>query len=450
MAAEPTTGNILTGKLPTTNSTHLIGDGDTGFDPTDSNITKIIAREENGSAENNGYASWDDVYLQYDFGEPREIHSINLYRNGYENALNTFKRIKVEVSSNEDFSGANVLFGTADVEETAATKLAAQTINLTTPVTARYVRIWQKGHCIQNTNFSWKGYSNGVGLREIEVIAKLKDGKQDDNYAVHNSTGERWLQFEYKNRYRIHEGSSRGTYPLVRIGVSSTPMSAGKDVDGMHSRPMFPILETQVGDGWVGDVDYTKQDSNFLVDWVRVYQSEGQPVTRFDDLDGAESGAYRIAPASRTEELTAVSNGDAAWQNKNNFYYGGQPRYETSRLMRVADATGEQSLTYKVPGVRDVHLTAYYQTSADKTVSTCAGNAGWSFRKSLVDGANIDFRVQTSTDDSAWQDFNGVKVVDNLIEVHPGYARTTFDAVGLPEGGGVRACRVPGTRRGTL
>ena len=167
----------------------------------------------------------------------REIHSINLYRNGYENALNTFKRIKVEVSSNEDFSDANVLFGTADVEETAATKLAAQTINLTTPVTARYVRIWQKGHCIQNTNSSWKGYGNGVGLREIEVIAKLKDGetlpdaqetrnialgklpyvygldptniaaisdgKQDDNYAVHNSTG------EYKNRYRIHEGSSR-------------------------------------------------------------------------------------------------------------------------------------------------------------------------------------------------------------------------------------------------
>lgn len=341
------------------------------------------------------------------------------------------------MSSNEDFSGANVLFGTADVEETAATKLAAQTINLTTPVTARYMRIWQKGHCIQNTNSSWKGYSNGVGLREIEVIAKLKDGKQDDNYAVHNSTGERWLQFEYKNRYRIHEGSSRGAYPLVRIGVSSTPTSVGTDVDGMHSRPMFPILETQVGDGWVGDVDYTKQatkqatkqDSNFLVDWVRVYQSEGQPVTRFDDLDGAESGAYRIAPASRTEGLTTVSNGDAAWQNKNNFYYGGQPRYETSRLMRVADATGEQPLTYKVPGVRDVHLTAYYQTSADKTVSTSVGNAGWSIRKSLVDGANIDFRVQTSTDDSAWQDFNGVKVVDNLIEVHPGYARTTFDAV---------------------
>ena len=126
----------------------------------------------------------------------------------------------------------------------------------------------------------------------------------------------------------------------------------------MHSRPMFPILETQVGDGWVGDgwvgdgwvgdVDYTKQatkqDSNFLVDWVRVYQSEGQPVTRFDDLDGAESGAYRSAPASRTEGLTAVSNGDAAWRNKNNFYYGGQPRYETSRSHAVPLMQGRFAL----------------------------------------------------------------------------------------------------------
>lgn len=88
-----------------------------------------------------------------------------------------------------------------------------------------------------------------------------------------------------------------------------------------------------------------------------------------------------------------MSNGDAAWQNKNNFYYGGQPRYETSRLMRVADATGEQSLTYKVPGVRDVHLTACYQTLADKTVSASAGSAGWSIRKSLVDVRAIDERL---------------------------------------------------------
>lgn len=68
----------------------------------------------------------------------------------------------------------------------------------------------------------------------------------------------------------------------------------------MHSRPMFPILETQVGDGWVGDVDYTKQAtkqaSNFLVDWVRVYQSEGQPVTRFDDLDAPRAARTGSPP----------------------------------------------------------------------------------------------------------------------------------------------------------
>lgn len=242
VAAEPTTGNILTGKLPTTNSTHLIGDGDTGFGRPTATSPKS-SPEKRTAARKTTDTPAGTTYTCNMISASREIHSINLYRNGYENALNTFKRIKVEVSSNEDFSDANVLFGTADVEETAATKLAAQTINLTTPVTARYVRIWQKGHCIQNTNSSWKGYGNGVGLREIEVIAKLKDGetlpdaqetrnialgklpyvygldptniaaisdgKQDDNYAVHNSTGERWLQFEYKNRYRIHEGSSR-------------------------------------------------------------------------------------------------------------------------------------------------------------------------------------------------------------------------------------------------
>lgn len=63
----------------------------------------------------------------------------------------------------------------------------------------------------------------------------------------------------------------------------------------MHSRPMFPILETQVGDGWVGDVDYEagQQFPRRLGTRVPI---RGQPVTRFDDLDGAESGAYRIAP----------------------------------------------------------------------------------------------------------------------------------------------------------
>ena len=72
-------------------------------------------------------------------------------------------------------------------------------------------------------------------------------------------------------------------------GVQVHSTTAGKDDgrDGMHTRPMFAILETQVGDGWVGPVDYTKQetkqDSDYLIDWVRVYQTADQPVARFDN-----------------------------------------------------------------------------------------------------------------------------------------------------------------------
>lgn len=766
--AEPVTGNILAGKTPTTNSTHMIGsgdsttpqvailnpgaatDGDTSFDASESNLTKIIAGDETGGADN-GYAGWNDVYLQYDLGEPREIAQIKLWHNGYANAVSTFKNVKVEVSDTDDFASAQALYGTQDWEETPANKLKPQIVAPDAPVTARYVRVWQKGHYIQNTNSSWKGYSNGVAFREIEVIAKLKngetspsvqqetrniaagkipyvyglaptnieaisDGKLDDDYAVHNSTGNRWLQFEYKNRYRIHKVVLKlepGTYPSIRIGASDTSSSPGEGIyeesnvtvgddpitvtvpedqsvygrdvrftvnaggdksakyseveiwasgasfdesrpeyrapasrydqlvwsdefngstvdeskwniidgmanhaaiynrgavsikkdgtdsylaintrnhgttdalinavgldnydgkplnakvtwssgrlesknkysfqygrmavrakpndskgvwpaiwmlaqdetghdeidvleylgqdpwtawttnhfgilgfnkqssghpngsyeawsqafhvfevewspeaitffidgnkafsttagrddgrDGMHARPMFPILETQIGDGWVGDVDYakqeTKQDSDFLVDWVRVYQAKDQEVTRFDDLDGTKPGKgaqpYRIAAASRTKGLAEASDGDKAWQNKNNFYYGGQPRYETSRLMRAAGAAGEQSLTYKVPKAKDAHLTAYYQTLAGETVNTSAGASGVSIRKALTDGANIDFRVETSPDGKQWTGFDRVKVVDNFIEMHPGYARTTFDAYGLPAG----------------
>lgn len=68
----------------------------------------------------------------------------------------------------------------------------------------------------------------------------------------------------------------------------------------MHTRPMFPILETQVGDGWVGDVDYkrnmTKQDSEYLVDWVRIYQKADQSQVHFDNLDDAKPNDYVIKP----------------------------------------------------------------------------------------------------------------------------------------------------------
>ena len=760
--------NILLGLTPSSNSPHKIVVGGptvpqvqiqnpecatdgikSGSNLDADNNTKIIAGTETGG-DDNGYSGWDWVYLQYDFGKERDVKKVNLYRNTYDNAVSTFKDVKVEVASSEDFSDSTIIYGGetgADYEETADTKGQPQTIVLDEPVTARYIRIWGKGHYIQNTNSSWKGYSNGVLFNEIEVIASIPrsevptpppeaeaknialgkipyvqgltptnieaitDGNVDDNYAVHNSTGERWLQFEYRNTYSVKEIKFKleeGTYQSINISVSSSPTSAGESVfsrtnwtqgaemnvvdlgdgktgryvrftvnkdennpvkyseveiwatgksydeskaeyaapaskyntlvwsdefngdevdetkwsiidgmanhgaiynrgavsiqkdgensylainsrnygttdalieavgwdqyqdqqlgshvtwssgrvesknkysfqfgrmavrakvndsqgiwpaiwmlcqdetghdeidvleylgqdawtawttnhfgvlgdnkgshgtptqnyeawsqdfhvyevewdpeaitfyidgvqvhrtteakddgrDGMHTRSMFPILETQVGDGWVGPVDYsrqnTKQDSDYLIDWIRVYQTEDQAVTRFDDLEalsGGKNTEYYISPVSGTDGLMTLTDGAAAYESKNNFYYGGQPRYENSRVA-VKENAKEQFLIYKIPEVQDVHLTAYYQTLEGVRIGS-GDVKGASIRSTLKNNANLDFKIYTSPDGNEWTRFENVQVLDNFPEANPSYARHTFDAYGLPEG----------------
>ena len=219
--------------------------------------------------------------------------------------------------------------------------------------------------------------------------------------------------------------------------------TAGKDDgrDGMHTRPMFAILETQVGDGWVGPVDYTKQetkqDSDYLIDWVRVYQTADQPVARFDNLESISNGKndrYYIAPESHTDGLMELYDGEESYESKDNFYYGGQPRYEASRVA-VKEGATDQSLVYHIPEVKDVHLTTYYQTlEGVKEVTKPGDLKGKSMRSSLKDGADLDFKIYTSADGEDWTRFENVKIVDNFPEPNPSYARHTFDAYGLPEG----------------
>ncbi len=90
--------------------------------------------------------------------------------------MSTFKDVKVELSTSADFSPetTEVIFKQADVEETIANKGQPQVIQLPAPINARYIRIWGRGHYIQNTNSSWKGYSNGVLFNEIEVLAQVE------------------------------------------------------------------------------------------------------------------------------------------------------------------------------------------------------------------------------------------------------------------------------------
>lgn len=760
-AAEPPLVNVLLGKTPTTNATLLHGDGDstapqvailhpeaatdgdTGFVSDDANVTKILAGRESGDpAQLNGFNDWQDVYLQYDLGEPRDIAKIRLFRNGYPAAASTFKNVKVEVSDSLDFASATVLFDTADHRETREAQYAPQTVEPAKgPISARYLRVWQKGHFIENFNGAWSGYSNGVGFREIEVLATAKEGEEvpeteeprnlalgrvpyvygldpdniaaisdgtlDGPPAVHNGLGEQWLQFEYRNSYRLSKISlalepgdyrkitvdvraaasvpqgrvvysktdarvehspividldgmeisgravrftvekdaasatkyreieiwgtgssydeaapaytppasqyselvwndefdgeavdeakwniidgmanhgavynrgavriekkdgesylairtrnhgttkdlldavhwdrygnetlsdkvtwssgrvetknkfsfengrmavrakpndSQGIWPAIwmlaqdetghdeidvleylgqepwnawttnhygilglnkasdgRPEVSPVAWSqdfhvfevewsperitwyidgkrvhsttAGADLDSMHSRPMFPILETQVNGGWVGNVDTTrqrtKQSSDFLIDWVRVYQTKDQDLVRFDDLaEGDASGDYSIRPSSRSEGLVALSDGSAPHEDKDNFFYGGQPRYETSRLAVADGARGEQSLVYEVPGVRDVHLTAYHRTLEHANDTLKDMPHGHSIREGAE--GRYDFSVWRSSDGKNWEPTSAT-TVDNFVEPHPAFARTTYDVRGLPE-----------------
>lgn len=714
-------------------------DGSRTNSANDENNTKILAGKEVGG-QDNGYSNWESVYLQYDFGSVVPVETIKIYRNSYSNALATFKNVKVELSTTADFTeNVQVVYGESDVAETKETKGAPQVIQLQEPISARYIRIWGRGHYIQNTNSDWKGYSNGVLLNELEVLAKMEseapdeeaemvnlarlktpyvyglaptnleainDGKFDDNYMIHNSVGNSYLQYEFqraytikKIRYQLQPGvyrtlsvsfdsdpnpngeqviyhqdditiakdqilevpvpddassqyirfraqksdgspvgyseieilgtgasydetppqyvepasrfnrlawsdefdgervdeskwqiidgmvnhaaiynkgavtikkeggdsylsirtknydstqdlisavgidqydnktldskitwssgrieskdnysfqygrvavrakvnDSQGIWPAIWMlaqdetghdeidileYLGQTPWQAwttnhfgilaknkeshgvptdhyeawskefhvyevewspsaikwfidgkhvfttdhGKDDgrDGMHSRPMFPILETQVGDGWVGNVDYeknnTKQDSEYLVDWIRVYQEDGQDQVYFDNLDNSlAADSYAIRANQTLGHLTSVSDGDKPYENKNNFYYGGQPRYETSRLY-AEGSQQENALIYKIDNPSAVHLTTYYKTVPDyKKYSKEAGAyQGQSIRKQLVGKNSIDFTVLSSTDGVTWKT-EAVTVVDNFVDASPAYARTTFD-----------------------
>ncbi len=768
--------NVLLGKQPTTNSdTTVSGGGDSTASgilienatyATDGEIgnsdandgsngnTKIVAGEEDEKQPNKGWDNWKDVYLQYDLGQMREVKKVQIYRNTYADALSIFKNVKVELSDNADFKDSVIIFGGAageDIEETDSTKGQPQVITLDVPVKAQYIRVWQRGQYIRNVPFGgWEGMSNGVLFNEIEVIASvpkseiptpppesamqnialnklpyvwgltptnieaITDGKTDTNYAVHNSLGNRWLQFEYKNKYNIKKINFKleeGLYESVQVSVSSNPANVGEvvwskknwtqgadmvsidldrgkfgkcvrftvnkadnqpakyseieiwatgssfdeskpeyvapkskydtlvwsdefdgntldtnkwqiidgmsnygaiynkhavsvkdgclalnsknygtteelikavgwdqyqqqkldervtwssgrvesknkfsfqfgrvavrakpndsqgiwpaiwmlcqdetghdeidileylgqeswnayttnhfgilgknkkshgipthnyeawcqdfhvfevewdpdcitffidgnkvhsttwgklDRDGMHTRPMFVILETQVGGGWVKEVDYTrqetKQDSDFLIDWVRVYQQKDQPIARFDDLVNIHSGfvddPYMTAPVFASEGLQEIHHSDKpdtpVWQDKDNFFYGGQPRVETDRVAVSENAAGEQALIYRIAQAKDVHLTTYYQTLSDGNTKNPEGwYDGTSIRGHLKNSADLNFKIYTSADAKNWALFEKTKTVENYVDAHPGYARVTFDAYGLPQG----------------
>ncbi|MGV4325489.1 family 16 glycosylhydrolase [Trueperella pyogenes] len=750
------TTNVLKGKIPTTNVPDTLKgvseatDGSTAYKGDESGVTEIAAGKEDSKLKDNGWDTWQDVYLQYGLDSPREIREVRLYHNQYKTSISTFKNVRVQIATDDQFEKVVFDSGVADFKETKEKKGEPQVIPVPTAVTGQYVRVWQRGHYIESTSSAWKGMSNKVRFREIEVMATatedeakqaaprnialgkvpyvwgltptnieaITDGKWDENYAVHNTPGENWLQFEFKNTYdmkSIKLGLEPGTYDSIKAYVLNGPITkiqnglpekmanpvyeasaqtvtkpidiqlpgnqkgstvrfvvkknndspvkyseveiqasgdsydeadaayvapkskydtlvwadefngpkideskwniidgmanhgaiynrgavgikkglegdkdngylainsknhgtkealkkavgwdpypgqplndkqtwssgrlesknkysfkhgrmavrakvndsqgiwpaiwmlaqdetghdeidvleylgqepwtaymtnhfgvwgydkgsdsrnasiyeawsqkfhvyevewspekitwfidgkerfttkrdCAKSCDSLHSLPMFPILETQVGDGWVGPVDttkrWTKQDSDFLVDWVRVYQKADQDRVRFDDLEEERpaDGIYRLAPVSQ-DNVIAKTDGEGPADNKNYFFYGGQPRYEDSRLIS-ADKPGE--IVYKANGLNEVRLTTYYKTVPDQKKWNGANKQweGTSIRSTVEDG-KLDFTVMTSTDGEKWA-VHELKVHNNFVEPSPAYARHTMYVRGLP------------------
>lgn len=744
------TTNVLKGKIPTTNVPDTLKgeaeatDGSTAYKGDESGVTEIAAGEEDSKLKLNGWDTWNDVYLQYGLDSPREIREVRLYHNQYKTSISTFKNVRVQIATDDQFEKVVFDSGVADFKETKDKKGEPQVIPVPTAVTGQYVRVWQRGHYIESTSSDWKGMSNKVRFREIEVMATatedeakqaaprnialgkvpyvwgltptnieaITDGKWDENYAVHNTPGENWLQVEFKNAYdmkSIKLGLEPGTYDSIKAYVLNSPITKIRNglpekmanpvyeasaqtvtkpidiqlpgnqkgstvrfvvkknndspvkyseveiqasgdsydetdaayvapkskydtlvwadefngpkideskwniIDGManhgaiynrgavgikkglegdkdngylainsknhgtkealkkavgwdpypgqplndkqtwssgrlesknkysfehgrmavrakvndsqgiwpaiwmlaqdetghdeidvleylgqepwtaymtnhfgvqkhtyskdhgtasiyeawsqkfhvyevewspeeitwfidgkkwfstkkdctpscdsrHTLPMFPILETQVGDGWVGDVDYnkrwTKQDSDFLVDWVRVYQKADQDRVRFDDLEQNRpaDGIYRLSPVSQ-DNVIAKTDGEGPADNKNYFFYGGQPRYEDSRLIS-ADKPGE--IVYKANGLNEVRLTTYYKTVPGYKDRNGEGKS----IRSVLTG-KLDFTIMTSADGKKW-DSHELKVHNNFVEPSPAYARHTMYVRGLP------------------
>jgi len=83
--AEPATEerNVMAGLKPTTNADGGVlnplaaTDGIKSGSNVDSNNTKIVAGEETGN-EDNGYAQWQPVYLEYDLGENYNLQKISI------------------------------------------------------------------------------------------------------------------------------------------------------------------------------------------------------------------------------------------------------------------------------------------------------------------------------------------------------------------------------------
>lgn len=192
----PVGENLLLGKEPSSNTaithnrqaaTDGFVDTSTGWGPsTDKNVyTSVNAGTENGSLNDNGYSTWPGAYLQYDFGSEKPVKRVEINRSWYLTDLKslTWKDCMVQLSTSPNFTDdtTTTIFGKADIVMGSDTDIsgnerkAPQIISLNKPVTARYLRVYGKGHL-----GGWGGYSARMSYSEIQAFEAM----EADSYGI--------------------------------------------------------------------------------------------------------------------------------------------------------------------------------------------------------------------------------------------------------------------------
>lgn len=205
LEAVPMGENLLLGKTPVSNTaignnkqaaTDGSADTDIGWGPsTDKTVyTTVNAGVESGGSDN-GYSKWEGAYLQYDFGGEKAVKQVEINRFWYLTDFRsvTWKDCMVQLSTTPDFTAdtTTTIFGKADVVMESDTDISGnlrktpQIISLNEPVTARYLRVYGKGH-----KGGWGGYSARMSYSEIQAFEAVEVNSYGITGRVTGETGE--------------------------------------------------------------------------------------------------------------------------------------------------------------------------------------------------------------------------------------------------------------------
>lgn len=221
----------------------------------------------------------------------------------------------------------------------------------------------------------------------------------------------------------------------------------GKEIDAMHNRPMYLIIDTHISrngaGGWAGAPiwDVSNQDQEFLVDWVRVYQKPEHNRTYCDPLDSVNphfhETDYLTSPiqSSGVDNFVVLKDGKEQWQDIHNFFYDNGMPFETRSRVIVKEGLKDQYLIWKLEKVHHVHFSVYYQTIEDEIIPAPQDKTpmGISILDRLQGGKNLDFHMYISDTgaDGSWKEFK-LDAKKNLVYTYPVFSRITYDAYDLP------------------